>query len=108
MAPEGAVHRERIQWFSLSVNFSLTALLVERSEPGAMCYTKAARPIHGEAITGATVECTQYTMLFRFFGFMFNAKVEQPVCSNASLLLYRFTVACYYLSFNEFLLRLSV
>jgi len=37
MAPEGAVHRERSQWFLQSANFSLTVLLVERSEPGAMC-----------------------------------------------------------------------
>ena len=39
--------------FLQSVNYSLTALLVERSEPGAMCYTIAARPDHGEALNGA-------------------------------------------------------
>ena len=57
--------QKRNQRFYHSANFSLTALLVERSEPGAMCYTIAARPRHGAALTGAKIKCTPF-YLFLF------------------------------------------
>jgi len=41
------------------------------------------------------------------FSFQFFTSLA-AVFAEASLLLYRFTVACYYLSFNEILLRLFV
>jgi hypothetical protein len=70
MAPEGAVHRERSQWFLQSASFLLTVLLVERSEPRTMCYTIAARPQQGEASHTAEIQCTLYTVVRCFLDFV--------------------------------------